>query len=140
MIPRRCWSTRGSDFGSIGVDDLCESEVADFHEAVFTAGLSFLLHQKDVRGFQIAMKNSFVVSCFDAGNDLPHDRRCSLRTYSAFATQQVIESFTFDVFHHEKEHAVSALAEVGDVNDVGMANRRGGACFTFKTSDGFAFL
>ena len=68
------------------------------------------------------MKNSFVVSCFDSGDDLAHDRGCSLRAYRSFTTQKVIESFTFNVFHHEKENALRALAEVGYVNDVRMAD------------------
>src|SRR6185503_10558088 len=72
--------------------------------------------------------------------NLLHDRRRSLWTHRALATQQVKERFTLHVFHHEKEHTVSALSEIVNVNDVGMTNRCGGARFTFKTRDRFAFL
>ena len=86
------------------------------------------------------MKYSFVVRSFDAGHNLAHDRRGSLWIDCALATQKVIESFTFDVFHHEKENAVSAFAEVSHVNNVWVANRRRCACFSFKARDGFTFL
>ena len=86
------------------------------------------------------MQDSGVVRGFDSGDNLLHDRRRSLRIYSAFATQQVIESFTLHVFHHEKEHSVRALSEISDVNNVRVTNRRGRTRFTLEASDRFTFL
>ena len=86
------------------------------------------------------MENSFIVGGFYPCNNLAHDRRRSLRTYRPFAAQQVIESFALNVFHHEKENSVGALSEISDVDDVGMSNGRGRACFALESSDGFTFL
>src|ERR1043166_5594058 len=71
----------------------------------------------------------------------PVRRFCCIRKmFAAFRSQQVIERFALDVFHHEEEHAFRALAEVVDVDDVRMTNRRGGASFALEARDGFAFL
>src|SRR6185503_3203821 len=118
-------TTGGSDVSTIGVDDFCETEVTNLYEAVLTTGLPFLLHEKDVRGLQVAMKYAGVMSCFDSCYDLLHDRCGALWIDGAFATQQVVESFALHVFHHQKEHAFRALAEVVDVDDVWVADRRG---------------
>ena len=86
------------------------------------------------------MQNSSVVSGFDSGDYLLHDRCCSLRTDRAFASQQVIERFALNVFHDEEEHAVTALAEIVHVDNVGMTNRCGRARLTLEAGDCFAFL
>src|SRR5688572_22395926 len=86
------------------------------------------------------MQDAFVVCCFDAGDDLSHDRRRSLRRHCAFATQQVIKRFAFNVLHHEKKHAVGTLAEVSYVYDIRVPNRGGGTSLAFEARDSLAFL
>ena len=77
---------------------------------------------------------------FNAGDDLAQDRDGALKIERAFAPQELIKTFAIDVFHHQKENAFGAFAKVGDVDDVWMANRGGGAGFAFETRDRFAFL
>ena len=48
--------------------------------------------------------------------------------------------FTVDVFHYEKKHAFSTFAEVGDIDNVRMADRSSGACLSFEARDSFTFL
>src|SRR5687768_5873704 len=86
------------------------------------------------------MQNAFIVRCFYTGGHLSHDRSGSLRRHSTFATEQVVQSFAFDVLHHEEEHTVRALAEVRHVDDVRVTNRRSGTRFALETCNRFAFL
>src|SRR5215216_6049000 len=130
----------GSDVSTIGIDDLCETEVTDLYEAILTTRPPLLLHQKDIGGLQIAMKYAGVMSCFHTRYHLLHDRCRALRIDGAFATQQVIESFTLHVLHHQKEHAFCAFTEVIDVDDVWVTDRRCRPRFAFEARDCFAFL
>jgi len=64
--------------------------------------------------------------------------RCTVTR--AFAAQELMERFAFDVFHHQKEDAFLAFAKISHVNDVRMLNRGRGARLALKPRDCFAFL
>ena len=68
------------------------------------------------------MQNAFVVRRFNSGARLPQKRQRALHRNRAFAPQQLIQRFAFDVFHHEKEDAFLAFAKVRDADDVRMLN------------------
>jgi len=86
------------------------------------------------------MQDSLVVRSFDAGADLFEQRMRALNRHRAFASQQLIQRFAFDVFHHEEEDTFFALAKVSYINDIWMLNRRRSASFAFEPRDRFAFL
>ena len=134
--------TPGSEPRKTLADDLRQTKVTDFHDVIAgeRAVLFLSLDNKDVRGFQIAMQNAFVVRGFDAGADLPQQPERALHRDRAFAAQELIERFAFDVFHHQKEDAFLALAKISHVNDVRMLNRGRGAGLALKPRDRFAFL
>jgi len=52
----------------------------------------------------------------------------------AFAAQELMERFAFDVFHHQKEDASSLFAKISHVNDVRMLNRGRGAAPRAQTA------
>jgi hypothetical protein len=80
------------------------------------------------------------VRSFNPGANLFQHAVGSLHGNRAFASEQMIKRFTFDVFHHQKEHAFFAFAKVGHADNVRVLNRRGGPGFALKTGDRLAFL
>ena len=58
----------GADVRDGLVDDLCQAEVADLYKPVAVLAL---LHDEDVRGLEIAVKNAELMRGLDAVGDLP---------------------------------------------------------------------
>ena len=86
------------------------------------------------------MQDSLIVRGFDTGTDLPEQTMSALHRNGALPAQQLIERFAFDVFHHQKEHAFIALAEISHVDNVRVLDRCGSARFALEPRDGLAFL
>ena len=86
------------------------------------------------------MQNSLIMRGFNAGADLSQQRERALHCDRAFASQELIERFPLDVFHHQKEDTFFTLAKVGHRDDVVMLNRSGGARLAFEPGNRFAFL
>src|SRR6185503_1982364 len=108
-------------FGKIGMNNLRQAEVANLHKSIISnATPASPVHDEDVGGLKIAMKDILIVGRFDARDDLAHERCCSLCIKGSFTSQEVIESLAFDVLHYEKENAVRTLTKVCDVYDVWM--------------------
>lgn len=123
------------------MNDLREAKVANLHKSIIANPTTpSAVHDEDVGGLKIAMQDVLIVCRFDASDDLAHQRRCPLCVECSFTTQEVIESFAFDVLHNQEENAVRTLTKVCDVYDVWMLYRSGGARFAFKTRNGLAFL
>jgi hypothetical protein len=76
----------------------------------------------------------------NSGNDLLHDRGRSLQAERAFTSQKLVKRLAFNVFHNQEQDAVSALAKIGYINNVGMTNGSSRARLAFESGDSFAFL
>jgi hypothetical protein len=119
-----------------------EAKVTNLDEYLSRAAACLfpLLHDEDIRRFKIAVKYAFIMGGIDAGNHLVQHRHCPLNIQSTFAPQQLVQTFPIHVFHYQKEHAFRAFAEIRDVDDIWMADRRGCPSFALKPGDCFAFL
>ena len=86
------------------------------------------------------MQDARFVSGVDSRYDLLHDGGRALQTERALATQQLIERFSFDVLHHQKEDAVGTFSKVSYVDDVWVLDRSSGTRLALKARDRLAFL
>src|SRR6476469_2255830 len=86
------------------------------------------------------MKYAGIMSSFHAGHRLTENRHRALNVERAFAPQELIKTFTVDVFHHQEKDALGTLAEIRHVNYVGMPDRCCGAHFAFEACNRLSFL
>jgi hypothetical protein len=124
------------------VNNFCQPKISNLNETVEGTARRFLpfLHDEDVCRFKVPVQNAFIMCSIDTRHHLAHDCYRTLNVECALAPQKLVQAFAVNVFHYQKKHAVRALAEVGNVNNVWMANRRGRTCLALKTGDSFAFL
>ncbi len=107
------------------MDYFGQAKVADFHEAVVTAGAAGPaqpLHDENVGGLEIAMEYAGIMGRFNARHYLTENCYGALYVESAFAPQELVKALAVDVFHHQEKHAFRTLAEVRDVNHIGMTD------------------
>ena len=84
----------------------------------------------DVGRFEIAMRDAAVVRARQGGGDLNAVAQHDLWRQSD-AAAHLAQALAFDQFHNDVEVALR-LANFVDGADVGMSERRGGACFVEK--------
>ena len=85
------------------------------------------------------MQNSGIVRGFNSVGDLTQKLDGAFDGQSSLAAQKPVQSFAFDIFHHEIKNAVFGFAEIGYVNNIRMTNRSRRHRFAFKPRNRFAF-
>jgi hypothetical protein len=103
--------------------DLGEAEVEDFNKiGVVLAGDAVA-----VGGFDIAVDDAVLVGGGEGPGDLLAEVDDALPRERAVPAQGLREVLAVEVLHHEEGAALGGCAEVGDLDDVLVADRRGGA-------------
>jgi hypothetical protein len=108
--------------------------------ARFAAGPPQPLRDEDICGLEIAVQYALVMRRFNAGDHLTQYCHRALNIQGALPSQKLIEAFAVNVFHHQKKYALRTLAEIRDINNVGMSDRSGRASFAFEARNRFTLL
>ena len=105
------------------IDAAGDAEVEHLDEV----GLAVARDQVDVLGLEVAVDHARRVRRVQRAADLHADAHRAQRIDAPLVRQHVGEVDAVEVLHHEVGAAVLGRAEVGDVDDVGVADARGGA-------------
>ena len=94
-----------------------------------------LADHHDVIGLQVAMDDELFVRRRERQRNLVGDVERAMQCDGALLLDQVLEARPVEVLHDEVDPAVGHGAEVGDVDDVGVVDRRRGAGFAQESCD-----
>ena len=96
-----------------------------------------LLEQHDVVGLEVAMDHADGVRGIERERDLVRDVQRAVQLDRAFLLDQILERLALEVLHDEVDRAFGQDAEVGDVDDVRMVDRRRRARLAQEAVDRF---
>ncbi len=90
------------------------------------AAASLAADEKNVRRFEIAVHDAKFVGCAQAARHLSDDVDCLEDRQPTDPAQTLLQVFAVEVLHHQEYQPIGRGAEVGHVDDVGVADATGG--------------
>src|SRR5882724_8515705 len=81
------------------------------------------------------MNHTLGMCCIEGAADLQHDSNYSCERHGTFFTNNLLERFPVQVFHHQKHDAVFILTKVGDTQGIWMRNTGGGSGLAREASN-----
>jgi hypothetical protein len=106
--------------GGVERRDLRDAEVDDLDEVASAVAVD----EEDVLGLEIAVDDALVVGRAQRLRDLRGDRQRAIGRHRRRQLDRLRQRLAVDVLHHRVGQAVGRGAEVGDVDDVGVADAR----------------
>jgi hypothetical protein len=97
-------------------DDLGDAEVEDLGEV----RVAVLGHQVDVLGLDVAVDDAGGVGVAQAAQHVAQDRQRPVRRDRRVGVHQIAERSAVEELHHQEQRAVLELAEIRDVDAVGV--------------------
>ena len=115
------------------VGQLRDAEIEDL--AAFAAGDLVIGDEENILGLEIAMNDAARVRRAERARDLAHDPQRVGDRQSPQPTDALIERLARQQLHHEIGAAVGVVAEVEDLHDPRIRDRRRRACLVEEAGD-----